>query len=66
MTGVLVDDHTELVRRLAELLADPVLRDQLGRKAQLRSGDFSWRQSACAMRSVLDAVHVGQRVSGLV
>lgn len=66
VTGVLVDDHTELVRRLAELLADPVLRDQLGRKAQLRSGDFSWRQSACAMRSVLDAVHVGQRVSGLV
>jgi glycosyltransferase involved in cell wall biosynthesis len=66
VTGVLVDDQPELVRRLAELLSDPVLRDQLGRKAQLRSGDFSWRQSADAMRSVLRAVHSGQRVSGLV
>jgi glycosyltransferase involved in cell wall biosynthesis len=66
VTGVLVDDHPELVRQLGELLIDPVLRDQLGRKAQLRSGDFSWRQSAEAMRSVLDAVHNAQRVSGLV
>jgi glycosyltransferase involved in cell wall biosynthesis len=66
VTGILVDDRPELLRRLEELLADPVLRDQLGRKAQLRSGDFSWRQSADAMRSVLDAVHVGQRVGGLV
>jgi glycosyltransferase involved in cell wall biosynthesis len=66
VTGMLVDDHAELVRRLAELLGDPVLRDQLGRKAQLRSGDFSWRQSADAMHGVLDAVHGGRRVSGLV
>jgi glycosyltransferase involved in cell wall biosynthesis len=66
VTGVLVDDHADLVRRLAELLGDPVLREQLGRKAQLRSGDFSWRQSADAMRGVLDAVHSGQRVSGLI
>jgi glycosyltransferase involved in cell wall biosynthesis len=66
VTGVLVDDHAQLVRRLAELLGDPVLRDQLGRKAQLRSGDFSWRQSADAMHGVLDAVHRGRRVSGLV
>lgn len=66
VTGVLVDDQPELVRRLAELLCDPVLREQLGRKAQLRSDDFSWQQSADAMRSVLRAVHTGQRVSGLV
>ncbi|MET0703813.1 MAG: glycosyltransferase family 4 protein [Mycobacterium sp.] len=66
VTGVLVDDHPELVRRLADLLGDPVLREQLGRKAQLRSDDFSWSQSADAMRSVLAAVHDGQRVSGLV
>jgi glycosyltransferase involved in cell wall biosynthesis len=66
VTGLLVDDHADLVRRLAELLGDPVLREQLGRKAQLRSGDFSWGQSAQAMRGVLDAVHSGRRVSGLV
>jgi hypothetical protein len=43
-----------------------VLREQLGTKAQTRSSEFSWRQSAAAMRGVLDAVHAGYRVSGLV
>jgi len=66
VTGVLVDDRAELVNRLEQLLADPVLRDQLGAKAQTRSGEFSWRQSADAMRSVLEAVHAGTRVSGVI
>jgi glycosyltransferase involved in cell wall biosynthesis len=66
VTGVLVDDHPELVRRLEDLLSDDVLRAELGRKAQVRSGEFSWPQTADAMRTVLDAVHAGQRVSGLV
>ncbi len=66
VTGLLVDDRAELVDRLEELLADPVLREQLGGKAQIRSGEFSWQQSADAMRSVLDALHAGDRVSGLV
>lgn len=66
VTGVLVDDHTELVNRLQQLLADPVLRDQLGGKAQARSTEFSWRQSSDAMRSVLESVLAGERVSGLV
>jgi len=66
VTGMLVDNHAELVDRLEELLSDPVLRDQLGAKAQTRSGEFSWGQSADAMRSVLDAVQSGRMVSGLV
>ncbi|BBY06653.1 glycosyltransferase family 4 protein [Mycobacterium noviomagense] len=66
VTGILVDDHDELVSRLEELLADPVLRDELGDKAQIRCGEFSWRQSADAMRGVLEAVQSGRRVSGLV
>jgi glycosyltransferase involved in cell wall biosynthesis len=66
VTGILVDTHTELVDRLEELLADPVLRDQLGTKAHTRSGEFSWAQSADAMRSVLQAVQSGHTVSGLV
>ena len=66
VTGVLVDDHTELVNRLEQLLADPVLRDQLGGKAQARSTEFSWRQSADAMRSVLKSVLAGERVCGVV
>ncbi|OBB96148.1 glycosyltransferase family 4 protein [Mycobacterium sp. 852002-40037_SCH5390672] len=66
VTGILVDSHAELVDRLEELLADPVLREQLGAKAHTRSGEFSWTQSADAMRGVLEAVQAGRTVHGLV
>jgi glycosyltransferase involved in cell wall biosynthesis len=66
VTGVLVDDHAELVERLFELLTDPQVRDELGRKAQARSTEFSWRQSASAMRTVLESVLAGDRVSGVI
>jgi glycosyltransferase involved in cell wall biosynthesis len=66
VTGLLVDDHDELVNELARLLSDRVLREQLGAKAQIRSGEFSWRQSADAMRTVLESVHARRIVSGLV
>lgn len=66
VTGLLVDDYEELVDRLDRLLSDPVLREQLGAKAQARSGEFSWRQSADAMRAVLEAMHAGRIVSGVV
>lgn len=66
VTGVLVDDHDELVDRLEQLLADPVLRQELGAKAQVRSHEFSWQDSATAMRAVLESVHSGNRVSGLI
>ena len=66
VTGMLVDNRAELVNRLQQLLADPVLRDQLGTKAQARSAEFSWPQSADAMRTVLESVVAGERVSGVV
>ncbi|MCV7220614.1 glycosyltransferase family 4 protein [Mycolicibacterium elephantis] len=66
VTGLLVDDHDELVDGLEQLLSDQVLREQLGAKAQARSGEFSWRQSADAMRVVLDSMHAGTYVSGVV
>ena len=66
VTGVLVDDHGELVDRLERLLTDQTLRDELGAKARTRSRDFSWLQSAAAMRSVLESVHTGTRVSGVI
>jgi glycosyltransferase involved in cell wall biosynthesis len=66
VTGVLVDSRAELVNRLRQLLADPVLRDQLGAKAQARSAEFSWQQSADAMRTVLESVVIGDRVSGVM
>ena len=65
VTGVLVDGHAELVNRLQQLLTDPVQRDQLGAKAQARSAEFSWRQSADEMRTVLESVLTGDRVSGM-
>jgi glycosyltransferase involved in cell wall biosynthesis len=66
VTGILVDNHAELVDRLEQLLCDPVLREQLGAKAQARSVEFSWTQSADAMRTVLQAVQAGTLVSGLI
>jgi glycosyltransferase involved in cell wall biosynthesis len=66
VTGVLVDDNGELVDRLERLLTDQTLRDELGAKARARSRDFSWPQSAAAMRSVLESVHTGTRLSGVI
>lgn len=66
VTGILVDDRHDLIDRLEQLLSDPVLRDELGRKAQARTGEFSWRQSAAAMHDVLAAVQSGRRVSGVI
>ncbi|OBF29184.1 glycosyltransferase family 4 protein [Mycobacterium sp. ACS4331] len=66
VTGLLVDDRAELVARLEDVLSDPVLRDELGRKAAARCAEFSWAQSAESMLEVLGAVQDGRRVSGLV
>lgn len=66
VTGLLVDDHDELVDGIERLLSDRVLREQLGAKAHARCGEFSWQQSADAMRAVLESVHRGQYVSGVV
>ena len=66
VTGVLVDDHHDLVDRLEQLLGDPVLRAELGAKAQARSREFTWQQSAAAMLAVLESVHAGTAVSGVI
>ncbi len=66
VTGILANSHAELVGHLEELLWDPVLREQLGAKAQARNGEFSWEQSTDGMRQVLNAVRAGEFVSGVV
>ncbi|MDG4663052.1 glycosyltransferase family 4 protein [Mycobacterium sp. 236(2023)] len=66
VTGVLVDDYPDLVDGLERLLTDHVLREQLGAKAAVRSGEFSWEQSADAMRAVLESVRAGRMTSGVV
>jgi glycosyltransferase involved in cell wall biosynthesis len=66
VTGLLVDDCDELVGRIEDLLCDRVLREELGAKAEARSREFSWTQSATAMRTVLDSVHAGGLISGVL
>ncbi len=66
VTGLLVDDHDGLVSGVERLLSDDVQREQLGVKAQLRSAEFSWRQSADALVTVLDAVVAGRTISGVL
>jgi glycosyltransferase involved in cell wall biosynthesis len=66
VTGILANNHDDLVDQLERVLTDHVLREQLGAKAQARSGEFSWEQSADAMRTVLESVHTGEIVSGVV
>lgn len=66
VTGLLVGDRAELIDNLERLLGDPVLRGQLGVKAQLRSDEFSWSQSTDAMASVLESVSAGHIVNGLI
>lgn len=66
VTGLLVDDRDGLVDGLERLLSDHVLREQLGAKAQVRTGEFSWRQSADAMRTVMESVHRRRHISGVV
>ena len=66
VTGLLVDDLTDLVGRLEQLLSDDVLRDGLGAKAAVRSDEFSWPQSADVMRGVLESVATGSIVSDVL
>ncbi len=66
VTGLLVDGPAGLADGMARLLTDPVLRIELGAKAQARSAEFSWQQSADAMRVVMESVHAGRYVSGVV
>ncbi|MCV7281602.1 glycosyltransferase family 4 protein [Mycolicibacterium flavescens] len=66
VTGLLVDDFDGLVQALGNVLSDGVLREQLGTKAHARCGEFSWQQSASAMRAVLESVHAGKYLSGVV
>ncbi|MCH9768063.1 MAG: glycosyltransferase family 4 protein [Actinomycetia bacterium] len=66
VTGLLVADYKGLVDGLDRVLSDETMREQLGAKAQVRSGEFSWKQSADAMRLVLDSVHAGGLRSGVI
>lgn len=53
-SGLLVDDQTELVRAVRELLRDTELRERLGKGAYEMSHAFSWENSQRSFAAVLD------------
>ena len=49
VTGLLASDQDDLVAKIRLLLADPDLRNDLGEKARIRAGQFSWDVTADAI-----------------
>ncbi|GGF93500.1 hypothetical protein GCM10007304_04250 [Rhodococcoides trifolii] len=72
VTGLLVggdtraEDVATLTAAAGELLVDDEFREFLGTKARLRTREFSWRQCADGVRTVLEQRASGALVSGLV
>lgn len=74
VTGLLVGDEwvsrdgdvAELTDAVRSLLDDGDLRRNLGEKARLRTREFSWRQCASAVETVLRERMHGRSVSGLI
>ena len=52
-SGFLVEDRTELVGRLTEILSNPLLRDRLGAEAREWSSSFDWQRTATEAFRVL-------------
>ncbi|WP_016694548.1 glycosyltransferase family 4 protein [Rhodococcus rhodochrous] len=65
VTGVLVDSPAELTAAVADLLADADRRRQLGNKARIRAGEFSWEATGEGVHEVLSVTTFGHTVSGL-
>lgn len=54
-TGVLADDPVALAEKVRRVLADPQLRDSLGRAALARASEFTWEATARRTLQLLDA-----------
>lgn len=65
VTGLLVDSPAELTDAVADLLEDPGRLRQLGAKARIRAGEFSWEATGDGVFDVLAGTTRGQPVSGL-
>ncbi len=55
VTGLLATDEADLRCRIAALLRDSHLRADLGQKAQVRSGEFTWESAATNVAAALDS-----------
>jgi glycosyltransferase involved in cell wall biosynthesis len=54
VTGLLARDQADLVTQLSLVLRDAVLREELGNKASVRSGEFTWKAGAAVIETALD------------
>lgn len=54
-TGVLAETPAELAAKVGRVLADPDLRDALGRAAHARASEFTWDATARRTLQLLDA-----------
>jgi glycosyltransferase involved in cell wall biosynthesis len=54
VTGLLAADAADLTARVATLLRDPLLREDLGSKACVRAGEFTWEGAAATAMAALD------------
>jgi glycosyltransferase involved in cell wall biosynthesis len=53
VTGLLAVDQADLVAKVGTLLRDPLLREDLGNKACIRAGEFTWDAAAATARHAL-------------
>ncbi len=53
-TGILADDPAELAAKVGRVLAEPALRDALGRAAHARACEFTWDATARRTLQLLD------------
>ncbi len=65
VTGLLVDSPAALTDAVADLLEDPDRLRQLGAKARIRAGEFSWEATGDGVFDVLSRTTRGRPVSGL-
>ncbi|MFF0817953.1 glycosyltransferase family 4 protein [Rhodococcus sp. NPDC003318] len=60
------DDVAALTEAVEDLLRDDERRSELGEKARVRATEFSWRQTADGVHTVLAASAAGRYLSGLI
>ena len=53
VTGLLASDEADLTARIGQVLRDPLLREDLGNKACIRSGEFTWDAAAATAIAAL-------------
>lgn len=55
VSGLLASDRADLTAQIATLLRNEQLREELGHKAEVRSGEFTWEAAATTISAALDA-----------